>query len=473
MGVFNEGVNEKVSRWIMKRISIVCLAFLFIGVSLPAAVITVDDDGPADCNNIQDAITLANPGDVILVEDGLYTGPGNRDIDYLGKAVTVKSAGGPANCILDCQGAPGQEHFGFLINGYECVLEGFTVTGGFSTDWYSGGAINLMGPGIIRNCIFVGNYSRALAGAVSAGYGCAEVPGGLVVNCTFYDNASDQSGSAVSIWGGSVSLITLKNCISWGNTNPDLQIEIRTKCGVPRILTEHLSILQGGWYTDGGIDDLPCLVIDPNFADPQAGDFHLKSEAGRWDPALQQWVPDEVTSPGVDAGDPAAPVGLEPAPNGNIINLGAYGGTPEASKSTYEECLYTNAPFYDDWVAFGKPDCWCYARQCKGDATGTPDYNKSGYWYVGTGDLNVLLSAWQVYEPPAGPGILWILNAICADFDHKAQCNKIGCWRVGTDDLNILLAHWQVLEPPSGPGIPVCPLDWDGNGIEDYQYWTN
>ena len=35
----------------------------------------------------------------------------------------------------------------------------------------------------------------------------------------------------------------------------------------------------------------------------------------------------------IDAGDPNSPVGKEPEPNGGRINMGAYGGTSQASKS--------------------------------------------------------------------------------------------------------------------------------------------
>jgi len=45
------------------------------------------------------------------------------------------------------------------------------------------------------------------------------------------------------------------------------------------------------------------------------------------------FVDDAETSPAIDAGDPAAPVDLEPAPNGGRLNLGAFAGTPEASRS--------------------------------------------------------------------------------------------------------------------------------------------
>ena len=63
------------------------------------------------------------------------------------------------------------------------------------------------------------------------------------------------------------------------------------------------------------------------------GDYHLKSQAGRWDPIGQTWVLDEVTSPCIDAGDPTSEVGDEPLPNGGRVNMGAYGGTTEASRS--------------------------------------------------------------------------------------------------------------------------------------------
>jgi hypothetical protein len=75
------------------------------------------------------------------------------------------------------------------------------------------------------------------------------------------------------------------------------------------------------------------INANPQFAAANNGDYHLKSRAGRWDVAGESWVPDNVTSPCVDTGDPNSPVAFEPFPNGIIINMGAYGGTPEASKS--------------------------------------------------------------------------------------------------------------------------------------------
>jgi len=76
---------------------------------------------------------------------------------------------------------------------------------------------------------------------------------------------------------------------------------------------------------------------DPLFAyaegtDPDLIDFHLRSEQGRWNGA--EWTSDDQTSPSINSGDPRSPWDKEPAPNGGRINAGAYGNTPEASKSS-------------------------------------------------------------------------------------------------------------------------------------------
>ena len=77
------------------------------------------------------------------------------------------------------------------------------------------------------------------------------------------------------------------------------------------------------------------IVADPLFVDPENGDFHLRSQAGRWDGG--RFVKDEATSPCIDAGDPSFEFGSEPAPNGGRINMGAYGNTVEASKRYQRE----------------------------------------------------------------------------------------------------------------------------------------
>jgi hypothetical protein len=123
--------------------------------------------------------------------------------------------------------------------------------------------------------------------------------------------------------------------------------------------------------------------------------------------------------------------------------------------TTDSDLLAPSHPDYAEWVAVGKPPCWAYPRQCHGDADGLAEGNAStGFSYVGPQDLNVLVAAWQVKEPPFGPGIGSIENGICADFARDKEGNEAtGFYRVGTTDLNRLVANWLVKEAPNGPGV--------------------
>jgi hypothetical protein len=162
------------------------------------------------------------------------------------------------------------------------------------------------------------------------------------MNCTFDENHA-SCGSAVY----TDARPDFRNCILRGP-----QPLIRTD---PHELQPHAvySNVEIGLRGDGNIDLLPFFAQlgrwgDANDSnspgDPSAlnniwvdGDYHLKSQAGRWDPQAQVWVQDDVTSPCIDAGDPNSPIGQEPFPNGGRINMGAYGGTAEASKSYFGE----------------------------------------------------------------------------------------------------------------------------------------
>ena len=77
------------------------------------------------------------------------------------------------------------------------------------------------------------------------------------------------------------------------------------------------------------------ISIDPLFADPDNRDYHLLSRRGRYVPAHGLWSFDDVTSPCVDAGDPAVDPSNERTPNSGRINMGAYGGTAYASLSEW------------------------------------------------------------------------------------------------------------------------------------------
>ncbi len=50
---------------------------------------------------IKDAAEAARDGDTVLVADGVYGGPGWRHLGTNGRDVIIRSANGPANCIID------------------------------------------------------------------------------------------------------------------------------------------------------------------------------------------------------------------------------------------------------------------------------------------------------------------------------------------------------------------------------------
>jgi len=119
----------------------------------------------------------------------------------------------------------------------------------------------------------------------------------------------------------------------------------------------------GGGAVQGPNDTIndPCFAVE-GYWDVNdmwvEGEYHLKSEIGRWDPNAGGWVADDVTSPCIDGGDPYDSVGYEPHPNGDIINQGAYGGTQQASKSPYGWVVYCTEEIPGD-ISVGIPRSRC------------------------------------------------------------------------------------------------------------------
>jgi hypothetical protein len=86
---------------------------------------------------------------------------------------------------------------------------------------------------------------------------------------------------------------------------------------------------------------------------------------------------------------------------------------------------------YNDWVTYGKPECWCNPYQCDGDTDGATQ--GLGKYRVFTNDLQVLIDNWQkkIGDNP-NP---------CGDVDHKPQ--GLGKYRIFTNDLQVLIDNWQ------------------------------
>ena len=166
------------------------------------------------------------------------------------------------------------------------------------------------GEATITNCIFIGNIGEEGGGMRNTD------PNPIVTNCTFSENV----GSGMRNDSGSRPIVT--NCIFWGNTGGSFD-----GSSTPVVT---FSDVEGGYVGTGNIN------AEPLFADAANGDYHLKSQLGRWDGGRRGWVQDDVTSPCIDAGDPNSDWTAELWPHGKHINIGAYEGTPQASMSESE-----------------------------------------------------------------------------------------------------------------------------------------
>jgi hypothetical protein len=398
---------------------------LILAATCQARIITVDNDGPADFNNIQAAIDAndTKDGDRILVALGEYII--NEPITYRGKNITLKSEEGAEKTIIN---GNYQTNI-FIFNSgetNEAVLEGFTIvkgkfypySGGIhcqessptikyniitkneasegggiaclkanpliifniitknigdergggiycedskvlilgniikeNSVWdTAGGGILCRGDSsvIIRGNYIIDNFAYESDGGIGYvatrgsqafaiienniiarnrtyefGGGIYFSGNGIIIGNTIVQNFASHGGGG--IFGHPDDCLVLLNNIIHSNTPTDLS-------GIQPSQVFYSNISQEGF---AGINGNICT--DPLFADPNNNDYHLKSQAGRWDANEGRWTKDEVTSLCIDAGDPTSPIGLEPFPNGGIINMGAYGGTIEASKSYFGE----------------------------------------------------------------------------------------------------------------------------------------
>ena len=435
---------------------------LAVHLSSPAADILVPGSSNA---TIQDAIDIAANGAIIEVGPGTYSGPGNWDIDFNGKAITLRSAQGPSQTIIDCRATGGDmsRHRGFYFHGGEnsdSVLRGFTILGGQVEDgqipadgepWISdttlpigagifcdfssptiidcvvsgcggrlGGGIGISGGGptiigcTVENCHAGGVGPVAAAGGYGGAIGIIRDSDVRILRCIIRDNTASEGSqgggiycrdSEVLLWNseiyhngssgvgnvavgggvycGPMSDVTLQNCVVSSNAavtgggifsesddsfvNSSILVQNCTVAhnsngGIESVSSDiHVknsivwynapfqlqlvnppaespvvySNIEGGWPNFGAGN----IMDDPHFAnvDTATGssrvDYHLSSRGGRYDPNTGLWVRDLAQSPCIDAGDPGDAVGQEPNPHGDCINMGAYGGTWQASKS--------------------------------------------------------------------------------------------------------------------------------------------
>lgn len=164
--------------------------------------ILIRSDGSGAYPTIQDAIFWARSGDVIVLADGIYSGEGNRDLSFMGKAITVRSqSGNPELCVIDCQDDSGALHRGFVFQNQESsgsVLEGIGITNGnvrsSSLDWPFGGGIlcrDSSSP-TLRNLALVGNTASS-----GGGLACFGNSTPVVMDSLFEGNMAQFNGQDI------------------------------------------------------------------------------------------------------------------------------------------------------------------------------------------------------------------------------------------------------------------------------------
>lgn len=291
--------------------------------------------------SVQRAINAACDGDLILVYPGRY----EQEFELNGKAVTIRGVAGP-------DGLP---------------VIGVTLRCHCGTIRFYGGE----GPSTVLENLIIKNCGIAL-----------EMQG---ASPTLRNLTITDSGTGVLC--DSTSFPDISNCILWDNRDADL-----VGCQATYSCIERKEQAKG----DG------TIAQDPLFADPQQDDYRLRSLGGRLDPVFGALVRDTETSPCIDAGDPASNIGGEPLPHGTRINMGAYGGTCQASLSSLLAPMVTWDSTYGDGVVGVAP---LTLRVKAWDADGTV----LGVTFYANGQILTDLRSYPVKPLQHRPGEPWDL----------------------------------------------------------------
>ena len=294
----------------MKK-AVLFLTLVLLAVPCAAEIIIVDDGGYGDFDNIQAAIDDSNDGDIIYVLPGTYTGPGNRDIDFAGRAVTVTGVEPQdpyfvAATVIDCEGA-GRGFYFHTGEEANSVLAGLTVTNGYGD--YGGGIRSDNSSPTIADCIVRDNSALYRGGGIYCYYsnpiivGCAirdnittsvSTSGGYggggiycyrnspkIAACTITSNSSNTDGGG--LYCGYMSVPNISNCefientatrwgggICTGGTNPQA-----TAC----VFNGNTAQYGGGIYSDAGSQDFKSCTLVGNIAAVDGGGFYC-AESG-------------------------------------------------------------------------------------------------------------------------------------------------------------------------------------------------
>jgi len=166
--------------------------------------------------SISDAYNASVTGDTILIKDGFYTGANNRNI-FIHHDVTIASANGLGNVILDLSNNSGQSAFDFFGGLTSATkIQGLIIQN--STNTQGRGTISFDGfsTPVIAQCIFRNNTTQFRGGG-----GAITINGGSLTftQCQFLNNsAPDGGGAAINVSSGN---LTASQCLFSNNSTSD------------------------------------------------------------------------------------------------------------------------------------------------------------------------------------------------------------------------------------------------------------
>lgn len=365
---------------------------------------------PADHPTIQSCIDAANDGDECIVAPGTY----HEAINFLGKAITVRSSSGMDATLIDgAMGAIDTVHC-WNHEQSDTVLSGFTIKGGrgmfniessptvadcmFVNNTYAAIHNGINSNPLITNCVFTRNYSilgviynessspiirnctfinNTIRGRVGTIYNTSTNLWGdsrpIITNCTFVGNSNVAgSGAAVYNWGGLnvTSSPIIKNCVFWNNgTDPIIDF-------IYANTTISYSNIEGGWPGEGNIDVDPKFVRNPmdssdgwednlNSLEIDVGasgdfsDLRLKPGSPCIDAGNNEAVPDDITTDLDGLPRFVNDLAIEPDPGFGaqpVVDMGAYEYQADCNDNQIPDDIDIATGQSDDCNENGYPD---------------------------------------------------------------------------------------------------------------------
>lgn len=235
---------------------VVVAALLMLSIPIMSYAVTRTVGPGQQYQTIQAGIDASSDGDTVVINDDVYTGEGNKNIDFKGKAIQVLSKNGRDRVIIDCK----KDGRGFIFQsgeGSDSILTSVTIRNAKSR--YRGGGIlckKASSPKLINLKI------EDCVGMMGGGI-CAEKSSPGIENCHIQGcGATKQHGGGIAIYGAGDKNYLIKNCTITGNKARGNGGGIYTTAGSKqKIEISSTTISRNSAKSGGGVNFNGDLII--------------------------------------------------------------------------------------------------------------------------------------------------------------------------------------------------------------------